>query len=165
MTATTNPSSSPLRALRIEFNMTKQQMKYYKKAFDMFDRDSSGGVTAGEIVGAMASVGVQIDEDGAAALIQKHDLNGDGIIDLREFIYMTKEAEHTEPDVEELRHAFEIFDIDNSGYIDMDELKSVVEQLSGTTPTHDELLHIMSSVDKNNDGKISFEEFTLCMRE
>lgn len=152
-----------VRALRNEFNLTKKQFEHYKCAFDMFDVDRTGNITAIELVAVMAKVGVEITVEGATDLISKIDLNGDGIIDLREFICLILECNKSGPDEEELRIVFDIFDSDNNGYIDMEELKNVLANLTGTVPTEDEVQKLMQAVDTNKDGRISFEEFKICM--
>jgi len=162
----TNSPAALLKSIKAEFNLTKQQLEQYQSAFDMFDVDRSGNIKAEELVSVMASLGIEITLEGANDLIAVNDLNGDGIIDLREFIFMTRDVDtNTEPDIEELRLAFNIVDTDKNGYIDIDELKNVIAQLSGSEPSEDEVQHIMKVFDLNQDGRISFEEFQAHMRE
>ena len=144
-----------------EFKLTEDQFQEYKSAFDMFDTDHSGDISADELVALMGQLGKEVTLQDAKDMIKTVDQNGDGDIDFREFIIMMQDNAADNED--ELRKAFDIFDADNSGYIDRDELKLVMTQLLGTNLSEEELANMMAEADTDNDGQISFEEFKAMM--
>lgn len=57
-----------------------------RKAFDRFDADGDGLITAAEYRSAMAQLGDHfVTESVAQAVINSHDGNGDGLLDFEEF--------------------------------------------------------------------------------
>ncbi|MEU8570026.1 EF-hand domain-containing protein [Streptomyces pathocidini] len=57
-----------------------------RKAFDRFDRDKDGLITAAEFTGVMAELGDHnVTQPVAQALINKSDGNGDGVLSFDEF--------------------------------------------------------------------------------
>eukprot|EP00339_Tiarina_fusa_P024244 CAMPEP_0117047120 /NCGR_PEP_ID=MMETSP0472-20121206/32577_1 /TAXON_ID=693140 ORGANISM="Tiarina fusus, Strain LIS" /NCGR_SAMPLE_ID=MMETSP0472 /ASSEMBLY_ACC=CAM_ASM_000603 /LENGTH=157 /DNA_ID=CAMNT_0004759725 /DNA_START=17 /DNA_END=490 /DNA_ORIENTATION=+ len=143
-----------------EFNLTEDLYHEYQSAFDMFDEDHSGDISAEELVKAMNSLSKPTTLEEAKEMIKRVDQDGDGDIDFREFIIMMGDTGEEE---EELRNAFDLFDADNSGYIDRDELKQVMVKLLGPNLTEDELTNMMDQADTDHDGQISFEEFKAMM--
>ena len=58
-----------------------------RKAFDRFDGDGDGLITAAEYKSAMAQLGDHyVTESVAQAVINAHDGNGDGLLDFDEFL-------------------------------------------------------------------------------
>ena len=143
-----------------EFKLTEDQYHEYLSAFNMFDTDRSGDISAEELVQAMKSLDKPTTLEEAKEMIKRVDENGDGDIDFREFVIMMGDDSEEE---EELRKAFDLFDADNSGYIDEDELKKIMVQLLGPNLSDDELKAMMEQADTDHDGQISFEEFKVMM--
>ena len=152
---------SEKEAICKEFGLTDDQYVEYKAAFDMFDIDKSGDISADELVSVLGQLGKETSLDDAKDMIRLVDENGDGDIDFREFVIMMKGNEGGKDD--ELRTVFDIFDADGNGYIDKDELKNVMTQLMGHNVTDSELESMMKEADLDNDGQIDFEEFKKMM--
>jgi len=55
-------------------------------AFDVFDRDKDGRITAEELKEVMESFGEFLSDEEAKAMIESADINGDGSIDRSEFL-------------------------------------------------------------------------------
>lgn len=60
------------------------------KAFQHFDKDGSGTLTADEVAAAVGQAGIMTPEE-ASELIATHDLNKDGVLDYAEFVQMLRE--------------------------------------------------------------------------
>lgn len=56
-----------------------------KQAFAEIDRDSNGFLDPQELAHLMHAVDKEISDDEIQAIIQRVDMNGDGLIDLKEF--------------------------------------------------------------------------------
>ena len=91
------------------------------------------------------------------------DVNGDGEIDLEEFMHMIAAAEAKDSSNRTLLAAFEIFDRDHDGFISADELLTFVRKLGEKTITLNDCREIIRSVDKNGDGKVDFDDFVTMM--
>jgi len=103
------------------------------------------------------------------------DLNRDGSISMKEFLFTLlalRPPENEEEEEEAARLYFNIFDVDGNGFVDKNEMRTVISCLftdaahaasSSVKEEHaisvsniDDLYHV---IDINGDGEISFEEF------
>jgi calmodulin len=98
-------------------------------------------------------------------LLKDLDKDGDGTIDLQEFL--DKVGKGTKRDAihkalvkrSGIRNAFEKYDKDGNGFITSDEFRKVVEDKYGAKISGKEIKKLMKEADKNGDGKIDYEEF------
>ncbi|SDY10403.1 calmodulin [Amycolatopsis xylanica] len=122
----------------------------YKEAFDKFDVNRDGTIDVGELGRFLESGGTKLGDDELRRVLSKLDRDGNGRIDLDEFIAFAR------PMMQVHQETFRRLDRDNSGFITGAELS-----LSGL-PRHqvDQLLRI---ADRNGDGRISFNEFVRAM--
>ncbi|KAF3581223.1 hypothetical protein DY000_02029952 [Brassica cretica] len=130
------------------------------RVFKSMDTDGSGSITYGELRNGLnaprSHPNLSLSE--AKQLMEAADVDGNGRLDLYEYISATTETNVLVTD-ENLHKAFQFFDKDGSGYITKDNLmKHVVE---------DEAIakDIISEVDTDNDGRIDYEEFCGMMRD
>merc|ERR1711874_225224 len=56
-----------------------------REAFRVFDMDGDGFITRTELTYAMENIGLNMSKDEVEALVEEMDLDGDGVIDYREF--------------------------------------------------------------------------------
>ena len=100
-----------------------------------------------------------------AKLIKEVDKNGDGSVDVKEFLSLMKTGKNREVLHKELikrsgiRKAFEKYDQDGNGFITRDEFRKVVEDKYQTRMMPDQINEIMSKVDVDESGKIEYDEF------
>jgi len=129
-----------------------------KEAFDEFDKDGSGAISAQELLGVMRAMGQNPTEDEVLNLMLEADLDGNGTIEFPEFLELMKEKYGSDDQESDLREAFKIFDRDRDGFIDMRELKKVSMML-GTCLDPQEIDELMEEADVDGNGKIDYEEF------
>jgi len=140
------------------------QRAEFKEAFDEFDKDGSGSISTKELLHVMRSIGQNPTEDEINELVMESDMNGDGTLQLNEFIEMMKKKSSESDQTEALKEAFKIFDKNCNGYIEAKELKEVTTSL-GQILTKEEFTEFWLEADKNNDGKLDYNEFINMMMQ
>ncbi|KAJ0243219.1 Protein kinase domain-containing protein [Hirschfeldia incana] len=128
--------------------------------FKIMDTDSSGSITYGELRIGLNTTGSHsnLSLTEAKQLMEAADVDGNGRMDLYEYISATTEIHILVTD-ENLNKAFHYFDKGGSGYITKYNL---MKHCVGDEANAKE---IISEVDKDNDGRIDYEEFCEMMRD
>lgn len=98
-------------------DLQPDQVREFREAFKLFDRDGDGRVTAVELGTVMRSLGQNPTEAELRDMVQEADEDGNGHIDFEEFLAMMARKIKEVDSVDELREAFRIFDRDGDGYI------------------------------------------------
>jgi len=138
--------------------LTPDQIREFREAFKLFDRDGDGQVTSTELGTVMRSLGQNPTEGELRDMVQEADEDGNGYIDFEEFLAMMARKIKDVDSVDELREAFRIFDRDGDGFISADELRHVMTTL-GETLTNEEVNEMIKEADKDGNGIIDFNEF------
>ena len=130
-----------------------------KKAFVSIDIDKDGSISRQELAKSGKFNNQEVD-----AMFILGDVNGDGDIDLEEFIgllcptasealnKMTKSVRN----LNEAQQLFKIIDKDGDGNISMEEMRNCGQKFSAK-----EIDAIFALGDVNNDGEIDLNEFPL----
>ncbi|PWA52097.1 polcalcin Jun o 2 [Artemisia annua] len=88
----------------------------------------------------MGSLGQKPTETELVNMIKEVDADGDGFIDLHEFIALnTKDVDSNEL-LENLKEAFSVFDIDKNGSISAEELQKVLGSIAKFVHTLHDLI-------------------------
>jgi len=157
-----------------------------RKAFKVFDDDDSGHLTVDEMVNIFTREGggAPLPETVAKALIDEFDKDGNGKLDVEEFIECWsmigeagKEGKLTsEEDLEtnkyydrpfqkfkkEITELFELLDTDDSGFIELAEMKEVCTLHHGEKFDEEAYLGWYDSnhaAGQKSDGKFDLKEF------
>ncbi|KAL3120797.1 hypothetical protein niasHT_008089 [Heterodera trifolii] len=144
--------------------LTTEQVAEFKEAFELFDKNGDGRVTASELGVVMHSLGHSPTEEELHEMVREIDENGNGSIELDEFIKMMSRKEKESENEKELREAFQVFDKDNDGFISPVELRFVMQNL-GEELTESEVHEMIREADLDGDGKVNFNEFVFMMRQ
>uniref|UniRef100_A0A1J3G5V6 non-specific serine/threonine protein kinase n=1 Tax=Noccaea caerulescens TaxID=107243 RepID=A0A1J3G5V6_NOCCA len=143
--------------------LAEEEKKDLKTCFKDMDIDSSWSITYGEL-----RAGLSIPDESelsmaeAKQLLEGADLDGNGRLDIREFISATM-GRHILVKDENLHKAFQYFDKDGNGYIKKDELVRAMKEHGMKDEANAK--EMISEVDKDNDGRINYEEFCAMMRK
>ncbi|XP_028127370.1 calcium-binding protein LPS1-alpha-like [Camellia sinensis] len=101
-----------------------------KQVFNKFDVNGDGKISSSELGSILSSLGYSATDDELQTMIREVDSDGDGVIDLDEFIELnTKDIDSNEV-FENLKEAFSVFDIDKNGSISADELQNVLSSIT-----------------------------------
>ena len=145
-----------------EDEISPEKRKEYQDAFEMFDKDKDGAITARELGNMMRSIGQNPTDEEVMAMIKEVDLNSDGKIELDEFItLMARNSPDTQTE-DEVINAFRVFDKEGNGVIATAELKHSMMTVGDkmTEAEADEMIH---EADIDDDGVINYEEFVRMM--
>ncbi|PSN51339.1 hypothetical protein C0J52_07930 [Blattella germanica] len=131
-------------------HVSKSQMKEFREAFRLFDKDGDGSITQEELGRVMRSL-------------------GDGNVSFEEFVEIVSNMgaatdRTADQEEKELRDAFRVFDKHNRGYISASDLRAVLQCL-GEDLSEEEIEDMIKEVDVDGDGRIDFYEFVHALGE
>jgi len=159
--------------LKIDDNTTADddiKNQDYKMAFKLLDKDGNGTLSISELQEVFTNLNFKFTEDQLKKMVAAIDKDGDGQIDLDEFMVMmrrkvdTRSAKYSFSYEDELREAFKVFDKDGNGKITASELAETMKAL-GENLSEEDIEFMMSEVDQNDDKEIDFEEFKKMMAQ
>ncbi|KNC75266.1 hypothetical protein SARC_12204 [Sphaeroforma arctica JP610] len=142
-------------------NKYMPDIEVFKDAFNIFDRDGDGSISANELDLVFRALGQVLTAQELKILVAEADLNGDGVISIDEFIgMMARRIVHTKGEKEEnIKRVFEIFDRDGSGKIDRNELAYVLNEVLDQDCSEEQIEQIIKEADLEGDGEINYQEF------
>ncbi|KAE9615476.1 hypothetical protein Lal_00020957 [Lupinus albus] len=153
-----NDDTSTTLSIRSRTHLAAELEQVFKK----FDVNGDGKISASELGSIMGSLGQHPSDQELDKLIREVDGDGDGCINLQEFIELNTKGVDSDDVLENLKDAFTVFDMDGNGTITADELNAVMRSL-GEECSLAECRRMIAGVDCNGDGMIDFEEFRVMM--
>ena len=144
-----------------EEEISPELKKQYQDAFEMFDKDKDGTISAKELANVMETlIGQKPSMDEINSMIKEVDLNSDGKIELEEFITLMMKNNPDSQQEEEVINAFRVFDKEGNGLIQTDELKHIMMTIGDKMTEAETMIH---EADIDDDGVINYEEFVRMM--
>lgn len=152
----TRLSRDPLRAHRA-FGWA--ELRRLRARFKKIDTDASGTISVDELL-ALPNMS---ENPLVQRVVDVFDRNGDGELDLTEFIDGLAQFADRKSRARKLAFAFRVYDIDKDGFISNGELFAVLKKMVGENLHDTQLQQIVDKTimihDKDGDGKIGFAEF------
>ena len=143
-------------------NLSEERITEFKAAFELFDKDRDGAINNKELGTIMRNLGQNPSEEELKQMIKEIDLDGNGVIDFNEFLYLMVKKMKGNDTEEELLEAFKVFDRDGNGYVTSHELRNVLTSLcEGTSP--EEVEEMIREADIDGDGQVDYQEFVKMM--
>ncbi|KAL4383255.1 hypothetical protein GQ457_15G008190 [Hibiscus cannabinus] len=140
-----------------------EQLEELREIFQSFDRNKDDCLTQLELGSLLRSLGLNPRSDQVETVIQKVDMNNNGLVEFSDFmtivapeLMLEEKSTYSE---EQLKLLFKVFDMDGNGFITAAELAHSMEKL-GHALTVEELSEMITEADTNGDGMISFGEFS-----
>ncbi|KAB0805043.1 hypothetical protein PPYR_02013 [Photinus pyralis] len=167
------PDEVLLKVINKHPEVSKSQMKEFREAFRLFDKDGDGSITKEELGRVMRSLGQFARTEELQQMLQEVDVDGDGNVSFEEFVDIAWSASagadrdpivSREQEEKELRDAFRVFDKHNRGYITASDLRAVLQCL-GEDLSEEEIEDMIKEVDADGDGRIDFYEFVNALGE
>ncbi|KAI3873983.1 hypothetical protein MKW98_001632 [Papaver atlanticum] len=132
----------------------------FEEVFKKFDADGDGKISYVELGSKLSSLGYEPTAEELQAMVKEVDSDGDGFIDLNEFLELNKiDSEKQTQDIED---AFAIVDTNGDGSISPSELQKLLRTLGDESSISD-CKKIIQNFDCDGDGLISLEEFKKMM--
>ena len=140
-----------------------------KAAFSQYDVNRDGNISRQELEDGMVQSG-QFSFDEARAAFDIADINGDGEIDIAEFVQVmfptaaeiVANLRKGFTSMEQVEATFRTWDLDNDGAISFTELQTAVAR-SGQKLSEEEMNAIFVVGDVDQNGAIDLEEFKRLM--
>merc|ERR1712086_156579 len=137
-----------------EMPLSGQDLEAVKECFKLFDLDNSGAIDEEELKAAVRELSMHPENDDLRKMIEMVDANGDGNLQMNEFLnMMTAAADASNTDEENLNY-FRTFDTDNTGFISFENVKALATELGD----------LVDEADRDGDGEVSMDEFLAIMR-
>ena len=124
----------------------------------MFDTDGSGSLSMAEFRNVLEMNGSNLTTTEISDIINEFDANGDGELQIEEFIAACNAMSGDAGEDREYRDMFNGMDKNGDGYISRQELRAAMVAM-GENLTEEELDSMMDEADVDGDGKIKFSEF------
>ena len=124
----------------------------------MFDADGSGSLSMAEFRNVLEMNGSNLTTTEISDLINEFDANGDGVLQIDEFIAAITGMNGGENEDREFKEIFEGMDVNGDGYISRDELKHAMVNM-GERLSDEEIEDMLGEADTDGDGKIKLPEF------
>ena len=115
--------------------LTRRQVKEFKDAFAIFDKDGGGSITTQELGDVMRSLGQKPTNQELETMVREIDADGNGEIDFPEFLTMMLRKMNEGNPEKELMDVFMVFDKDGSGTISAEELRSAMRVIGRSSRT------------------------------
>lgn len=170
----------------IDLNLPPWLVQELTDSFKFFDRNGDGKISKEELGAVVRSLGQKVSDAELVQLMSDVDANGDGFIDLQEFIDLNARAiaescnnnQNTNGSsaagVEEngvpagsleasLRSAFHVFDVDQNGFVSAEQLHCVLVGFGDETVSLEDCRDMIQCVDADGDHMIDFREFKALM--
>ena len=139
-------------------NLTDEQIIEFREAFQAFDKDGSGSITAKELGTVMRSLGQNLNESEIKEIIDEVDEDKNGTIDFHEFLSLMARKMKILDKEDELLDAFKILDVDGTGKISKYQLRYII--LSTETGfTGNDIEELIKKTEIDDDGNIDLHDF------
>ncbi|XP_059448241.1 probable calcium-binding protein CML25 [Corylus avellana] len=160
--ASTMITTNPMPSRSQSQNCKAEIVAELEQVFRRFDVNGDGKISSSELGSILGSLGHPATEEELDKMIKEVDADGDGHIDLQEFVELNTKGVDSDEALENIKDAFSVYDIDGNGLISAEELHEVLKSLNDDCSLA-ECRKMISGVDRNGDGMINFEEFKVMM--
>ncbi|XP_038901754.1 probable calcium-binding protein CML32 [Benincasa hispida] len=141
----------------------RPNLEEIKWAFEKFDSNKDGKISFEEYQAAHRGMAgsKEISDEEAAKSFKFVDVDGDGFVDLKEFLELYTMS-GGEVRVGDIKSAFQVYDSNGDGKISAEEVMAIMNTL-GERTTLKACKQMVKGVDIDGDGFIDIDEFSKLM--
>ena len=143
-----------------QLDIPLDKIEEYREAFNMFDLNKDGLLSAEEIFKMLKNYGYPMPKDEIKRMIAKIDSDGDMRIDFEEFITLIQSQTIfiDETDDDAILRAFKSFDKDHDGKIPNSEFRFLLNNL-GNIFSKEETEELFRISNLNDEGELDYVKF------
>lgn len=141
-----------------KLELTEEQKRDIREAFDLFDTGGTGNMDVKELKVAMRALGYEPRREEIKKMVLDIDKEGTGKISFSGFMRVITQKMVEKDSKEEILKVFKLFDDDETGKISFKNLKRVAREL-GENLTDEELQEMIDEADRDRDGQVNEQEF------
>eukprot|EP00163_Fabomonas_tropica_P020596 TRINITY_DN3646_c0_g1_i3.p1 TRINITY_DN3646_c0_g1~~TRINITY_DN3646_c0_g1_i3.p1 ORF type:complete len:211 (+),score=59.71 TRINITY_DN3646_c0_g1_i3:175-807(+) len=149
---------------------TAEIITLYKQAFDVFDKNGNGSISAKELNLAIRALKLDVTDAQIKDMVEAGDVNKSGDIEFEEFLYLigTLYGEKEKKLIADgfAERVFKIFDRDGNGLIPVPAMRQVLASVQGDAAlTEEEQDRFIREADPDDDQTISYKMFVQRLSE
>merc|ERR1712046_92446 len=143
--------------------ISEEDMRQFKEAFELFDTDQSGTIDATELKFCMQALGFDPSPVEIKEMLEKIDQDGNGSVEFEEFVDLLSGKMDEKDPATEMADAFAMFDKDNTGKITFKNMQDVIRDM-GDPELADNEPEVQQIIDEVNPAGWSYEDFLSLMQ-
>merc|ERR1711934_11934 len=144
-------------------NISDEDMRQFKEAFELFDTDLSGTIDAAELKFCMQALGFDPSPYEIKEMLEKIDQDGNGNVEFEEFVDLLSGKMDEKDPATEMQDAFAMFDKDNTGKITFKNMQDVCREM-GNAELADNEPEVQQIIDEINPAGWTMEDFLSLMQ-
>lgn len=149
---------------KIRNELTEEQKKEIKEAFDAFDADNKGGIEPSELKLALKALGFEPKNEEVKRILEAVDKKNNKLISFDEYMEIMIDAQGKKTPEEEMKKAFEILCEEGRDKITLKSLQKICVDL-GENITKEELEEMITEADKDQDEEVGEQDFIAIMKK
>ena len=135
------------------FEFDNEHIEEFRAAFNLFDKDGDGTVSASELQTVMKAMGKRVSREEVEKMLAKVDKDGNGELDFDEFLQLMALQAVEPTNADGYTSAFKVFDHDHNGTASAHEVTNVISLLK--SEHSDEVNDVLKSFMDSN-GRINY---------
>jgi len=142
--------------------LTKEQIEEYREAFDYYDTDRDGKISAKEVATVIRACGQAPSQKQVEGMVK--EIGESAKLDFNQFITLAMKNPIPCGTAEEVLESFKVIDKDGSGFLPSSELKHTMANL-GEKLTDIEAEYMLQEAGVDAENKVNYEQFVRDMMQ
>eukprot|EP00658_Telonema_sp_P-2_P007190 TRINITY_DN1267_c0_g1_i12.p1 TRINITY_DN1267_c0_g1~~TRINITY_DN1267_c0_g1_i12.p1 ORF type:complete len:197 (-),score=99.90 TRINITY_DN1267_c0_g1_i12:297-854(-) len=146
-----------------QVQISEDDMRQFKEAFELFDTDQSGTIDGSELKFCMQALGFDPSPYEIKEMLEKIDQDGNATVEFEEFVDLLSGKMDEKDPTTEMADAFAMFDKDNTGRITFKNMQDICREM-GDKELADNEPEVQQIIDEINPAGWTMEDFLALMQ-